>query len=147
MLTGIDKLNGVGIVTNDEIRLLYSANSTKFIYLGSVDGWYSIPQSGVRIKKPLSLPTSTLAQKFYAFDDSCDLTITECGWNLEIKDSKRQVFNKFYPGDKPPKVEVACDEECPPGHIKCEHPRYPGYCCIPCKTTAEKINNIANKIR
>ncbi|MBW4572673.1 MAG: LamG domain-containing protein [Tolypothrix carrinoi HA7290-LM1] len=68
VLTGIDKLNGVSIVTNDEIRLLYSANSTKFIYLGSVDGWYSIPQSGVRIKKPLSLPTSTLAQKFYALD-------------------------------------------------------------------------------
>lgn len=42
--------------------------------------------------------------------------------------------------------EVACDEDCPPDHVKCEHPAYPGYCCIPCKSTAEKINNLANKI-
>lgn len=42
---------------------------------------------------------------------------------------------------------VKCDDDCPPGYIKCEHPRYPGYCCLPCKSIAEKVNNLANKIR
>jgi hypothetical protein len=28
--------------------------------------------------------------------------------------------------------EVACDDECPEGYLKCEIAQYPGYCCIPC---------------
>jgi hypothetical protein len=43
--------------------------------------------------------------------------------------------------------EVACDEDCPPDHVRCETNAYPGYCCVPCKPTAEKINNLANKIK
>jgi hypothetical protein len=43
--------------------------------------------------------------------------------------------------------EVICDDDCPPGHIKCEHNGYPGYCCIPCKSTAERINNLASRIK
>lgn len=42
---------------------------------------------------------------------------------------------------------VTCDDDCPPGHIKCQHSKYPGYCCIPCKQTAEKINDLANRIK
>lgn len=43
--------------------------------------------------------------------------------------------------------KVACDDECPPGFIKCLKLTYPGYCCLPCKSTANKINNLASKIR
>ena len=42
--------------------------------------------------------------------------------------------------------EVSCGDECPPGHIRCEHKAYPGYCCIPCQGTASKINNLASKV-
>ena len=43
--------------------------------------------------------------------------------------------------------EIACDDKCPPDHVRCEINAYPGYCCVPCKPTAEKINNLANKIK
>jgi hypothetical protein len=42
--------------------------------------------------------------------------------------------------------KIACDAACPPGDVRCEHPAYPGYCCIPCQGTAQKINNLANNI-
>ena len=29
-------------------------------------------------------------------------------------------------------IEVACDEECPEGFIKCKTTKYPGYYCMPC---------------
>ncbi|MBW4689596.1 MAG: hypothetical protein KME40_32020 [Komarekiella atlantica HA4396-MV6] len=42
--------------------------------------------------------------------------------------------------------KVSCNEDCPLGQIKCTHNKYPGYCCIPCKSTADKINNLARGI-
>ncbi len=54
------------------------------------------------------------------------------------------VYQKVF--EENPEIKVSCDG-CPPNHIKCEHPRYPGYCCLPCKETANKINQVANKIR
>lgn len=50
-------------------------------------------------------------------------------------------------GDCPCIYEVACNGRCKPGEIECPKPDYPGYCCIPCEGTANKINNLANKIR
>ncbi|QLE55662.1 hypothetical protein [Nostoc sp. TCL26-01] len=41
---------------------------------------------------------------------------------------------------------VTCDDDCKPGEIKCEHPGYPGFCCIPCQATASKINNLAARV-
>lgn len=79
------------------------------------------------------------------FDDSCDNSLTEAGFKVTIKDSSGEIFNKFYPGDKPPSVKVACDEQCPPHHIRCESNNYPGYCCIPCAEIAGKVNNLASK--
>jgi len=43
--------------------------------------------------------------------------------------------------------EVGCDDKCPPDHVRCETNAYPGFCCVPCKPTAEKINNLASKIK
>ena len=44
-------------------------------------------------------------------------------------------------------TKVSCDDECPPDHIRCETNRYPGHCCIPCKSTASKIDNLASRIK
>lgn len=39
-----------------------------------------------------------------------------------------------------------CLEVCPEGSHKCTHNKYPGYCCIPCKKTGDRLKNIANKV-
>lgn len=45
-----------------------------------------------------------------------------------------------------PKYNVACGNGCPEGSHKCTHNKYPGYCCIPCKETGDRLKNIANKV-
>lgn len=35
--------------------------------------------------------------------------------------------------------------DCPIGYCKCKINRYPGYCCLPCKDVAEKINRLAQR--
>jgi hypothetical protein len=66
------------------------------------------------------------------------------GYLVEIFDKRGQIFRKFFAGEQP-EVTFLCDDDCPPGHHKCKHNGYPGYCCIPCKPTAEKLKNLANK--
>lgn len=73
---------------------------------------------------------------------------TGTGWTIKIEDTLgRKLFEDSKMGNSPPTYEVACGDGCPPGYIKCEHPKYPGYCCIPCQGTASKINNLAAKVR
>lgn len=50
-------------------------------------------------------------------------------------------------GEEPCNFSVACDDDCPPDHIRCEQPRYPGYCCLPCQPIAQRINNLAARIK
>jgi uncharacterized Zn-binding protein involved in type VI secretion len=66
------------------------------------------------------------------------------GGTLKITDSKGEIFAKAY--SKKPQYTVACDNECPSGHIRCQTVKYPGYCCIPCKKIAQRINNLATRI-
>jgi hypothetical protein len=49
-------------------------------------------------------------------------------------------------GDCPIEHEVQCGN-CPDGNIECKKSGYPGYCCIPCEELANKIHNLANKVR
>lgn len=49
-------------------------------------------------------------------------------------------------GECPLKFEVGCEDECPPGYLKCSSNKYPGYCCIHCKGTANKIRSLGNKL-
>lgn len=78
----------------------------------------------------------------------CTINIT-LNWQLDIEVLK--IFDKngnliFQDKGKNIKLEnVACDDDCPPGQIKCKHNKYPGYCCIPCASTAAKINNLGSK--
>lgn len=52
--------------------------------------------------------------------------------------NKNRKFSITYPGTA--QWEVDCDDDCPPGTIKCVCPEYPGYCCISC---SEMKNGIA----
>lgn len=64
---------------------------------------------------------------------------------LIIKDSVgNQLFTAS--GKCPITYKVACGN-CPPGQIECKTNKHPGYCCIPCQSTASKINNLAAKVR
>lgn len=42
--------------------------------------------------------------------------------------------------------KISCDDECPEGSHRCTHNKYPGYCCIPCKETGDRLKNMANKV-
>lgn len=50
-------------------------------------------------------------------------------------------------GDCPITFNVTCGEECPPGTTKCRKSDFPGYCCLPCSSTAAEIINIKNIVQ
>ncbi|MBW4479684.1 MAG: hypothetical protein KME54_23265 [Tolypothrix brevis GSE-NOS-MK-07-07A] len=43
--------------------------------------------------------------------------------------------------------EIACDNDCPPGHMRCETSSYPGYCCIPCAEIKSEITSITASVK
>ena len=49
-------------------------------------------------------------------------------------------------GDCPLTLSVQCGN-CEEGSHECKHQAYPGYCCVPCKETGEKLKNIASSVR
>lgn len=70
------------------------------------------------------------------------------GYKITISNSTGgKLFEEKKLNLPPPTYEVACGENCPEGYVRCETSTYPGYCCLPCKPTAAKINNLASKIR
>lgn len=56
----------------------------------------------------------------------------------------QEIFSDY--GEAPGTFSVAC-EGCPEGTIRCEQPGYPGYCCLPCDPIAQRINNLAARIK
>lgn len=72
---------------------------------------------------------------------NCDC-LAQCEIKV-IKDNKIIFSDK---GDCPLKFTVTCDDDCPENSHKCKHNKYPGYCCIPCKQTGDRLKNIANKV-
>ncbi|MEH1809642.1 MAG: hypothetical protein V7L28_30600 [Nostoc sp.] len=66
--------------------------------------------------------------------------------NYKIQLMGITVNGKAYPS-KDGLFTVTCDDDCPEGSHKCIHNKYPGYCCIACAQVANRINNIAKKIR
>lgn len=66
------------------------------------------------------------------------------GKALIIRDSQNNELTKISARDC--NFTVACDDDCPEGSRKCTHNKYPGYCCIPCKETGDRLKNLANKI-
>lgn len=70
------------------------------------------------------------------------------GYKIKIFDLQgNKLFEEYRTYKNPPIYKVACGKQCPPDHVKCEVNHYPGYCCIPCEKTANKINNLASRIK
>lgn len=65
-------------------------------------------------------------------------------WELTITNTEGVVHKIRY--SNKPVYQVSCDDDCPEGSHKCKHDKYPGYCCVPCKEVAQRINNIAKKV-
>lgn len=63
---------------------------------------------------------------------------------LIIKDLSGKVL--FNLAAKNCDYEIICGDNCPQGSHKCTHNKYPGYCCVPCKETGDRLKNIANKV-
>lgn len=68
-------------------------------------------------------------------------------YRITISDvNGNRLFQEEKQSNSPPKYEVACGDSCPPGHHKCKHDKYPGYCCVSCSDTANKIRNLASRM-
>lgn len=65
-------------------------------------------------------------------------------YTIIINDATGIIYQKDFSAS--PKYKVNCDDECPPDHCKCPTIKYPGYCCLPCKEIAARINNLAARI-
>ncbi|MEH1810880.1 MAG: hypothetical protein V7K26_00065 [Nostoc sp.] len=63
---------------------------------------------------------------------------------LVVKDSANN--NMYIVAVSECKYSVSCDKDCPEDSHKCIHKQYPGYCCVPCKKTGDRLKNIANKV-
>lgn len=64
---------------------------------------------------------------------------------LNISYKGKQIFSDV--GECPISFNVGCNDDCPPGHIRCETSAYPGYCCIPCNEIKSEIAAITSIIR
>lgn len=66
------------------------------------------------------------------------------GCRIIITDQQGEIFNKVF--NQCPKYEVFCDDNCPEGYLKCKSDKYPGYCCLSCQETANKIRALGTKL-
>ncbi|BAZ36970.1 hypothetical protein NIES4101_28910 [Calothrix sp. NIES-4101] len=73
--------------------------------------------------------------------DNCNIA----GCQIVITTEDGTVFNSKI--GKKCSFDYSCDDNCPEEHVKCEKDSYPGYCCLPCASTAQKIHNLANRIK
>lgn len=69
--------------------------------------------------------------------DICKIEIFDSTDNLLFSDT----------GKCPVKFTVACEDDCPPGTVRCECIEYPGYCCLPCEPTISEIKSIRNLVK
>lgn len=75
-----------------------------------------------------------------------DTSRGECNCACEIRIKHESLTLHSQTGDCPITYTVDCGN-CPDGYLKLKTDSYPGYCCLPCKQTAQQIQNIANKIK
>lgn len=70
------------------------------------------------------------------YSGNCD-TCLEVGCQIIVTNEAGAIY-KSKKGSKCD-FKIACDDECPPGFIKCLKPSYPGYCCIDCSEIKSEI--------
>ncbi len=69
------------------------------------------------------------------------------GYKITISTvSGGKLYEEKKASNSPPKYTVSCGDNCPEGSHKCTHDKYPGYCCVPCKETGDRLKNMANKV-
>lgn len=61
-----------------------------------------------------------------------EIYIPTSGCQFKIDDATGIIYNKLLENQACPTYNISCDDNCPPGHMKCCSSSYPGYCCIPC---------------
>ncbi|MBE9191400.1 hypothetical protein IQ230_13800 [Gloeocapsopsis crepidinum LEGE 06123] len=88
--------------------------------------------------KELSGPSIALDTLTILPDLKCPNPLTSRCY-IEIKHKGLIIFQDQ--GDCPATFTVQCGD-CPEDTIRCKCKEYPGYCCLPCKDVAGKINNI-----
>lgn len=67
------------------------------------------------------------------------------GCKLVASSGGKAIYEEI--GECPLEFDVVCEKGCPKGQIKCSSDKYPGYCCLPCKPTANKIRALGNKLQ
>lgn len=100
-----------------------------------VDGRY---HTGATIQQVTTMDESGI------LGGTCNDCLVASKYTLTIIDTTGKIYEKQF--DKPPIYKVACDDECPLGHLRCPSNKYPGYCCIPCAAIADQINSIRARL-
>jgi hypothetical protein len=126
------------VVVNDPVN--------DYIYSGQY------PPTDPRVHRACPLPQIQGDKIYLDFDPgnyidnsgSCTYRIFFGGWTLTITESNSNKIIRTYQSQ--PIFNVTCDDDCPEGSHKCTHNKYPGYCCVPCKETGDRLKNMANKV-
>lgn len=118
---GNDKIYGLGIVAVEPDRQTFASGySYNYVVSGAITGVTRLD------KQP----------------DNCG--DPKKSVQIIVYYQNQEIFSDY--GDAPASFSVAC-EGCPEGTIRCEQSGYPGYCCLPCDPIAQRINNLAARIK
>ncbi|WP_373525090.1 hypothetical protein [Nostoc sp.] len=143
------RFTGQGVNNNAYYEVFAWGESPSFKYNGSghepyIDG-RNVEGAGYHYRSGTQSvsPSATDAPRSgFISSGSCAIPpLKKC--KLTVKYNGSTIFEKI--GKCPLDYEVICGDDCPKGSRKCTHPKYPGYCCVPCKETGDRLKNIANK--
>ncbi|AFY54387.1 hypothetical protein Riv7116_1846 [Rivularia sp. PCC 7116] len=126
--------NGAYLIVDEEIQ-----NDASYYYWSGFDEGRN--KTYYRYLEEVDKIPETSEGSLTVNDKNCILE--GCEIIVYDKDGKQLYQNT---GKSPCNVEIACDDDCPKGYLKCESNKYPGYCCLPCKDTASKIRDLGNKL-
>jgi|GEM_PF-4718511 len=85
------------------------------------------------------------------FDSNYSDNLGTCSYQVSFKpdfvvtDITGEIFRKSI--DTIPRCTVECEDNCPEGYLKCHSDDYPGYCCIPCEITKNRIEGLIASVK
>lgn len=131
---------GLPLLTNKDNTDYYygvPAHTTTVLTIGEGDFNYYV----MSYNEVLSVDITQVIRIDGLLDD-CGEKNKTC--EITIKTSDLSIFKDR--GICPCKFDVACDDECPDGYLKCSQVAYPGYCCIPCDDICQGLYSVAKNI-
>jgi hypothetical protein len=146
------RFSGIGVNNDDSYEYYACGQNPSFLFNG--DG-FTLYLDGLRLgsagyqyrrgsQSVSQVSGTTKPNPGHNTDGNCDsCSIDKC--TLIVKYQGTTVFEKS--GDCPLDFQVACDDDCPPGYIKCNKTDYPGYCCISCSEIKSEITALRSAIR